>query len=395
MNILFISTKSPFPLKDGHSLRTFNLLKQASNKHNIFFLTYFLSKEEAADFSHIQAFTKSAQGFPLNVHNHKFLTSFKLFLNLFSLNPYVADKFKTRRMTSAIKQILNEEKIDIVHIDLLPLMGFHKIIRKYPIILVSHNVESALLYRRLKHAKNMIVKLFLLLQYYKLYAFEKKQTGRASSCIAVSDKDRELLQKMQPQAKIEVVPNGVDTEYFKPDSLAQENKLVYVGGLDWFPNLDAVKYFSQSIYPELLKLGNNLKVEIIGRLPRNYKRDKNFNYLGFIRDVRPYIEKAKVFIVPLRIGGGTRLKILDAMSLEKAIVTTSIGCEGLEVENGTHLIIEDTPEGFARAVEVLLKDDDKRKALGVSARKLAEERYNWEDIALKMDKIYVRNLRNL
>ena len=388
MNILFVSTKSPYPLKDGHSLRTFNLLKQASKNNNIFLLTYFLSKEEVQEFDSVQAFTKRAEGYALKAHNSGLLTAAGLFLNLFSPNPFVVDKFNTRRMRNAIKKILREEKIDVVHMDLLPLMGFYKIIKQYPIVLVNHNVESALLSKRVKYTKNLFTKLYLLLQYYKLRCFEKKQIGRVACCVAVSDKDRDILQTMQPSARIEVVPNGVDTDYFKPHSSRQENTLIYVGGMDWFPNSDAVNYFSQAIYPKILEHADIFNVEIIGKIPKNYNNHNVFKYYGYIKDVRPYLEKAKVFIVPLRIGGGTRLKILDAMSMERAIVTTSIGCEGLEVENGTHLIIEDTAEGFAKAVVELLGNDVKRQALGANARKLVQEKYAWETIALKMDKIY-------
>jgi glycosyltransferase involved in cell wall biosynthesis len=389
MNILVLSSKSPYPLKDGHSLRTFNLLKQVSLKNNIFFLTYFANKEEEDSFFEIKKICKMAQGFKLPVANSRFLLILALVKNLFSTLPFVCEKYCTKEMSEKIKEILIEGKIELVHVDILPLMNYYSIIKEYPIVLNTHNIESLLLKRRVSFTTNLVERCYLWLQYIKLYSFEKKQFLLADCCTTVSQQDKEFLQKMSRNSPVHIVPNGVDIDYFSPDGKDDEmNALIYVGGFNWFPNLDGMNYFCEKILPKIIEKVKYVETFVVGKENRKFQYADKIKPVGCVEDTRPYINKAKVFIVPLRVGGGTRLKILNAMALGKAIVSTSIGCEGLDVQNRINIIIEDEPERFAEAVVELLNNDKKRRFLGVNARKLVEEKYNWEKIGEKMNEIY-------
>jgi glycosyltransferase involved in cell wall biosynthesis len=389
MNILFLSSKSPYPLKDGHSLRTYNLLKQVSKNNNIFFLTYFLNTDEEENFNELKKVCRYAKGFRLHINNSSASLVLALFKNIFSELPFVAQKYRSKEMINEIKRILNEEKIDLVHVDILPLMNYFELFKSYPVILVEHNVESLLLRRRIRYTKNIIFKFFLWTQYLKLFTFEKRQIGRAKCCISVSNQEKEILKDMSKKTFTEVIPNGVDVNYFYPQDKDQEkDSLIFVGGLNWFPNLDGMLFFYEKILPVINKLAGEIEITVIGKENKYFKYAKGLQQLGCVADVRQHVLSAKVFIVPLRIGGGTRLKILDAMAMGKAIVSTSIGCEGLDVENGVHLIIEDNPYSFAKAVVELLNNGKKRKWLGENARRLTEEKYNWELIGKKMNEIY-------
>jgi polysaccharide biosynthesis protein PslH len=388
MKILFLSSNSPYPIKDGHSMRTYNILAQIAKRNKVYFLSYFLTNEEEKKFNQIKKICVSAKGLHLTLTRSCFQTFFALVKNIFSSLPFVAEKYFSKEMVSEIKLILKQEDIDVVHVDILPMMIYAPLFTGYPIVLVEHNVESLLQERRVKLTNNPISKLFWYLQYKKLSAFESKQVGSATCCAAVSYQEKKLLSEMNSEARIEIVPNGVDTRYFQPNGTVQSDSLVFVGGLHWFPNSDGMSFFLEKIYPVITKSLRNIKVVVIGKENSNFKYAGKIEQVGFVDDVRPYVHSAKVFIVPLRIGGGTRLKILDAMAMGKAIVSTSIGCEGLEVVKNRHIIIEDDPLKFANSVIELLLDEKKRKSLGENARKLVEEKYEWEIIGKKMNEIY-------
>jgi len=216
MNILFLSSKSPYPIKDGHSMRTFNLLKKMAKNHRVFLLTYFLSKDEEEEFEELRRICFSAEGFKLPSGGSTFLLAISLFKNLFSPLPFVAQKYRSREMLARIKQILKDEKIDLIHVDILPLMNYSAVFDHYPVLLVEHNVESLLLRRRITHTRNLILKFFLWLQYAKLSLFETKQIGNADCVAAVSEEERGILISMNPDARVELVPNGVDSIFSSP-----------------------------------------------------------------------------------------------------------------------------------------------------------------------------------
>ena len=403
MNILFLSSKSPYPIKDGHSMRTFNLLKRMAKNHRVFLLTYFLSKDEEEEFEELRRICFSAEGFKLPSGGSTFLLAISLFKNLFSPLPFVAQKYRSREMLARIKQKLKDEKIDLIHVDILPLMNYSAVFDHYPVLLVEHNVESLLLRRMITHTRNLILKFFLWLQYAKLSLFETKQIGNADCVAAVSEEERGILISMNPDARVELVPNGVDSDFFQPAAEDKaRNSIIFVGGLNWFPNLDGISYFCEQIQPVIRLRVGEFSTVIVGKEDKGFRYASSITQTGFVKDIRSFVYAAKVFIVPLRIGGGTRLKILDAMAMGKAIVSTSIGCEGLAVKNGIHLIIEDDPRRFAEAIVELLVNDQKRLALGKNARQLVEEKYDWGIIARGLDGIYenlrkknVRNLRTI
>jgi glycosyltransferase involved in cell wall biosynthesis len=389
VNILFISTKSPYPLSDGHSQRTFHLLAEAAKKNNIYFLTFFLSDEERANFKEIEKLCRWAKGFTLPVQHSRLRLIAGLIKNVFSPVPFVAQKYRTSEMAREISLVLSREKIDVVHLDMLPLMNYYPEVKKYPLVMVDHNVESSLLLRQITHTGNIFVKMFWKIQYRKLYNFEKEQLGKAKCSVAVSEMDREDLLRMNPSARVTCVPNGVNVRYFMPGPIAAEkNKLIFVGGLNWFPNLDGMTYFCERIYPLIVDKIGPVETVIIGKANKQFKYASIVKQVGFVDDIRPYVRETKVYIVPLRVGGGTRLKILDALAMGKAIVSTAIGCEGLQVEHDRHLVIADEPQLFANAVVDLFANEQKRGELGRAGRQLAEKKYDWEILGEEMQHVY-------
>jgi glycosyltransferase involved in cell wall biosynthesis len=209
--------------------------------------------------------------------------------------------------------------------------------------------------------------------------------------VTVSENDRQTLLEYCPDAKIAIVPNGVDPDYFSPTNDKEEpNSVIYVGGMTWFPNLDAMKYFSADIWPLIKREMPGASMKHVGKRAgldpsRAISADPSIEFLGFVDDIRTEITKSAVYIVPLRIGGGTRLKIFDAMSMGKAIVSTSIGCEGIDVTDGHDIMIADTPDDFAQKVIQLMQDPDLRERLSRNARRSVEERFSWKKIAPRLE----------
>jgi len=211
--------------------------------------------------------------------------------------------------------------------------------------------------------------------------------------VVVSEKDKELLRGMGVKNNLAVVPNGTDTTFFKPMGKKKiENSVLWLGHMDVHTNKDAVLYFWREIFPLLQKQYPQVRMTFVGSAPPKEiadaaKKNGNIKVTGFVDDVRPYMDEAEVMVVPLRIGSGTRLKILDAMAMGKAIVSTSVGCEGLEVTDGENILIADAPEEFAAKTIDLLRNPEVRKSIEKKSRELAAT-YDWGIIIEKQESAY-------
>jgi sugar transferase (PEP-CTERM/EpsH1 system associated) len=387
MNILYVTTKSPLPTNDGHSLRTYNLLKAVAAKHSVSLLSFVKFPIEYTCKHELEKFCSSVSLLPLpeNSSNFRLLTSAAA--NLFTSEPFVAYKYAASAMRSAIINQLSKGNIDLVHIDMLPLGGYLDIISQ-PTLLNAHNVESALLKRKAESLKNGPTQWYFANQAARLERFEQMVVSKVNHVVACSDEDRVILQSLVPGSSVSVVPNGVDTDFYSPGGISQidTTRLVFIGGMNWFPNKDAVVWFDDKIQNKVLQLDPAVTLDVIGRKDGEMKlqHQDSITMHGFVDDVRPYLEHAAVVIVPIRVGGGTRLKVLEAMSMGKAMVSTSIGAEGIRVEHGKNVLIADTPEEFAQAVYTLLQDAELRDRLGKAARELVTAQYQWEVIGERL-----------
>jgi glycosyltransferase involved in cell wall biosynthesis len=225
--------------------------------------------------------------------------------------------------------------------------------------------------------------------------FEGQVLRRFDHILAVSETDRETLVRLYPLARalpISVIPTGVDTEYFVPagHAVAGPPNLVFTGSMDWLPNVDGVRFFCRDILPSIREVAPDTTFTIVGRSPtadvRRLGDEPGVEVTGRVDDIRPFLDRATVYVVPLRIGGGTRLKIFEAMSAGKAVVSTTIGAEGLPVENGRHVLLADTPETFAATVVDLVRDAAARHELERNARALVTERYDWSAAATHLER---------
>jgi glycosyltransferase involved in cell wall biosynthesis len=239
-----------------------------------------------------------------------------------------------------------------------------------------------------------VVRLFLEYEAFKLKRLERRLDRHADLVIAVSDVDRDALADLCPGGRFAVVENGVDVEAFVPDqAVVEPDTLVWLGGFHHYANYEAVRFFLERVYPGIKRAREHVKLFIVGpgapdRLTRLIAGDPSVALTGYVEDPVPFIQRASVFVAPILSGGGTKLKVLEAMAAGKAIVSTSLGVEGIGGRDGEHYLVADSPDLFAARVVELLADPDLRRRLGGKARQVAEDQYDWRAICGKMSALY-------
>ena len=400
MKILVITTKSPFPLYEGRALRTYNLLREVAKRHEIALLTFVQTREELDGIDKMREFCAHVDYVRLNFEAGLLRLGWDIVRELFGTAPLHAVKYRSRAMRRKVRALLDSGSIDVVHLDMLHLGEYLGMCEGKPVVLTEHNVESVLLRRRAENTSNPLGKLYLYYQWLKLRAYEAKVCRRVDHVVAVSELDAEQLRELAGISDVTPISNGVDTGYFDGSwGNVRPNSLVFVGGLTWFPNYDAVRYFCAEVLPRVAAEIPDVTLTVVGKSPsRNSIRDVADNprvrLTGLVDDVRPLIAEAAVYVVPLRVGGGTRLKILDALSMGKPLVSTSVGCEGLDVEPDKQLLVADSAEHFAGQVIRLLRDRELAQRLGRSGRELVQRVYEWSVIAKELDRVYERCVRS-
>jgi glycosyltransferase involved in cell wall biosynthesis len=320
----------------------------------------------------------------------------KLLFQLFSRYPVNVLNDYSKGLENRIKELLRKEKYDLLICDFLQSSLNFKHINGYPNILFQHNVESMIARRHVENANNLLVRLFWWFQWKKVFYYEKNACKSFDSVIAVSEEDKKILSKLYGVKNVESIPTGVDVDYFTPQhnyNISPVNSsLVFCGSMDWLPNEDAMLFFIQDILPKVKEEIPNTNLTIVGRnpSPRLLKVLKDYPEIKlteWVEDVRPFIAKSALCIVPIRIGGGTRLKIYEAMAMEKTVLSTSVGAEGLPVRNGENIVIVDGADQFAAEIIRLLQDNDERAGIGRAARKFVCGNFRWNKVAMQFGNI--------
>jgi glycosyltransferase involved in cell wall biosynthesis len=264
-------------------------------------------------------------------------------------------------------------------------------------VLFTHNVEAEIWRRHADTADSFPRRLLYRQQWRRMRRFERRTLARFDRVLAVSDVDRDTFARLYPgalDAPAAVIPTGVDTTYFTPAPTAPAgHRLVFTGSMDWLPNVDGVLHFCRDILPLIRRQVPDVAFTIVGRAPthtvRNLADEPGVSVTGRVDDVRPYLAEAAAYVVPLRIGGGTRLKIFEAMAAGRAVVSTSIGAEGLPTEPGRHLLLADAPESFAASVVALLTRPALRHSVEGEARALVANGYDWRHAAAHLERAIV------
>jgi len=392
MHILWVKIGGLWPLNMGGRLRSFHAIVELAKRHRVTVLT---THGPADDPEGLKANLEGCErivSIPYSIPKagtRRFAAA--LVRSWFS--PYPVDLWKCRvpALRKEVAEAL-EAGIDVCVADFLVAAANVPAGASAPTLLFEHNVEY-MIWKRLHDVETTRWRRALLAaEWRRMRRYEARACRLARLTVAVSEADRALLAANAPGADIRAIPTGVDAAYFHPNGASEKPaRLVFTGSMDWYPNEDAILHFMDAILPRLRRRVPGLTISVVGRNPSDRLKAlgaaKGVQITGTVADVRPYVAEAAVYVVPLRIGGGTRLKIFEALAMGKAVVSTSVGAEGLPLTPGQHFLQADSPEDFAKAVLTLLGDVPRRRAIGEAGRRLVEARYSWKQIGREFERL--------
>ena len=391
MKILWVKAGKLLPVDTGGKIRSFNILRHLARDHEVTLLSYYGGPSDPAYEAAITEQLPRTQTIHTAAPEGTLAQSLDYILRLPSPAPYAVRKFTHPEVSRAVAAWLSEGNIDVAVCDFLSASLNFPDESAVPVVLFQHNVETMLWRRMAQTEKALLHKLSYSIEAWKMAPYETRTLRRFQHVIAVSDHDRNAMLTLSSGCPITIVPTGVDTEKYQvvPSESGNPPLVVFTGSMDWEPNIDAVEYFCHEIWPAVLAAFPDARFQIVGRHPHPRVQrlaSASVEVTGTVASVTDYLRSATVVIVPLRIGGGTRLKIFEAMAMAKALVSTSVGAEGLDVTDGRDLLIADNAESFAAGILRLLRDPELRRSYEQAAAALAA-RYDWSLIAKRFAEV--------
>ena len=399
MKVLWFSHLVPFPPSGGASQRSFNLIREVSKLHTVqlvAFNSYGVPGGLLNEYARaLRMYCERVELWEMPIPWRRGLRWWMgLTASPFSSVPYNCRCFWSKELAARWRGVLEERRDFVLHFDSLDLALYSNAAADLPTVLNHHNCESVLILRRGRNETNPLKKAYLLNQAPKLAGLEREICPRFKVNVVCSGIDAQALRDHGARIHTHVVENGVDTEYFRPVQGAEEpDTLIFSGLLNWEPNVAGIRYFVQEIWPLIRRDRPGVRLYLAGRDPvpsvtRLQAEDRSIVVIPSPEDMRPWLARAAVYVCPLLQGGGTRIKILDAMAMAKPVVSTSIGCEGLHVRHAENILIADRPLDFASAILDLLNHDRLRRRLAAAGRALVETHYDWGNIVLQLEGAY-------
>jgi len=402
LRLLMLTPQLPYPPRQGTSLRNYNLLRYLSGRHEVSLLSFAGPGTLPEHLEHLQNYCRGIQTVAAPVRR----PAARLWTLVASSRPDMAWRLASPAFEHTLASWLTRERFDLLQIEGIEMARYLWTLAALPaaeqplIVFDDHNAEYVLQKRAcltdLRHPPRWVAAAYSWVQWLKLRRFERQVSRRADRLIAVSEADARALTALDPHLRPAVVPNGVDLQAYQPHypplaGLAHPC-LVFTGKMDFRPNIDAVLWFSRHVLPQLWSQYPTAHLYVVGQSPSprldGLRGEPRITLTGAVDDVRPYIAGADVYVVPLRVGGGTRLKVLEAMAMGSALVSTRLGVEGLDVADGREVLLADEPAAFAHRIAALLDQPARRQALGEAARAFVERGYGWETIGPRLEAAY-------
>lgn len=406
MNILVVTPQLPYPPRQGTTIRNYNLIRGLAQRHTVDLLTFLAPGEELTPDSPLRTLCRRVGCVtqPTRTLWARACTT------LTTLTPDMGLRLESPAMHALIASWTRQQRYDIVQIEGIELAqyglavaGKRRHSHRPALVFDDHNCEYLLQQRNaltdLRRPQRWLAAAYSLIQWQKLRRYEAAVMQGADAVVAVSAADRAALQRLGATTPITVASNGIDVTYYQPLTPAPPPAptIVFTGKMDYRPNIDAVLWFAQQVLPRVLAQAPAARFQIVGMNP-HVRLDVLRNHpaieiTGAVADTRPYLQRAGVYVIPMRVGGGTRFKALEAMACAAPIVSTTLGVEGIGVRNGQELLLADTPEDFAMAVLRVLADATGsgvlRRQLGVQGRRFVEAHYAWETIIPQLENVLV------
>lgn len=387
MRILFVSTNVPVPPTNGQAIRTLSIVRVLrALGHDLAFVSFAppVRPEEITQLSPLCRSIDLVDASCRLTNMSQRPDYLERLRYLASLTSYSVERFRSSSMRSAIEQHLKEDPFDLIVCDSLYVL-INVPPTSVPIALNCHNVEHLILVRYAALEKNLAKKWYARIESRLLRQAERQACSRAAVAMACSDYDRDLLKNIRPDLPVFVVPNAVSSELFDCQSTARSDGaspvVLFQGGMDWYPNRDAVEFFAGDILPLVRAACPEVKFVVAGRNPpasllQKFQHDAAIEFTGTVSSMLPYLSAATVLVCPLRLGSGTRIKILEGCAVGKPVVSTNVGAEGLNLENGKQILLADDPSKFAGLVIEMLRDRARARSIGSAARAAVLERYS-------------------
>jgi polysaccharide biosynthesis protein PslH len=392
MKVLWVNTNFMHPTTKGGQIRTLEMLRYLHRWHEIHYVAianpaYPEGPARAREYS-----TKSYARRHQIPDKRSPAFWIELLTGLVSRTPVAVERFHPPGMRAFLEALIEKERFDRAVVDHLAPTCYFPVLERA--VFFQHNVETIIWRRRAQHAATAAGRWYNGIQARRMYEYEARVSQAAGRIVAVSENDAQEMRDLFHVKQIAVIPTGVNLEYFErpPGMTGSATDLVFVGSMDWMPNVDGVLWFVGEVLPIIRRRLPGCKLTIAGRLPppaisRMAEKDPQIRVTGTVADIRPYLWEAAVSIVPLRIGGGTRLKIYESMAAGVAVVSTTVGAEGLAVHPGEDIRIADSAEEFAECCAELLAEAGLREQVATAAREMVASRYSWEQVSRCFDQI--------
>jgi len=387
MRFLMVTNTLPYPAIAGHPIRNMNLLKRISHDHQVWLLVMMPEGEFPVDCGPLTDFCEEIVLIPTDDPG-ALARPWQAVQFLLQGTPPELRLYESQAMIDALCDLVSRIDFDIIQFEDSYMAHYQEYLPKKwagKKVLTFIDIAYRQYDRIYRIERKLTRKLRLWLFSRMMYNWEPTYAGNFDLNITMSDIDRELLLSRNADLKITTVPNGVDTQVFLPLPASTETSknLIYVGNMSYRPNVDAVKWFCNEILPLIHQKLPEVEMWIVGNkpLPEVHELANDLIHVtGLVEDVQPYYEKSTVCVIPLRAGGGTRLKILESMSLGRAVVSTSIGCEGISITDGENILLADDAQSFASQTIALLQDKQKRESIAQIARQFVIDHYDWDAI---------------
>jgi polysaccharide biosynthesis protein PslH len=405
LRILWINCRLLHPVNGGDRLRTYHMLKQLKRRHHITYLSPRTAEDEPQVLEAAQEYCHEVIAVP-----HRFTKrgttrfAWEVFSNtMWGSRPLIARKYRSAETARLIRDLLSLQRFDLIICDYLaPVINLLElpIGLPAPLVIFQHNVESLIWRRHYECARNPLKRLVFLREWRLTERLEADAAALADGQIAVSQEEfRYFKDQRGMNNTLGAVPTGVDCSYHQPSLSPVAGTIAFLGAMDWHANLDAVEFFVREVYPAIRRRVPEAKFLVIGRNPPPRIRalaaaDPSIEVTGTVPDVRPYLQRASVMVLPLRVGGGTRIKVFEAMASGVPIVSTLVGAEGLPLVDGEEILLADEPADFAERTCRLLENKELHERIRQQARRLVLEKYSWETVAAAFEGLCLRAWAN-
>jgi len=392
MRILWVKADKLLPVENGGNIRTYHILRYLSSRHDLTFYSYYGGERDKAYERELQQRLPGSVAVCTGKRELSgILRGLDYLAHLNSQPPYAVSRFASFQVQDQLRAWFREQRFDVAVCDFLDAAVNFPGRLNIPCVLFQHNVESEIWRRHTATAGNPVKKMMYGMEFRKMQRYEQVEVRKFHHVVAVSESDRALMTHWVDNDQVTVVPTGVDLEEYQPDASAPDpgSLVTFVGAMDWEPNVDGVDYFCSQIWPAVKAEVPDARFRIVGRNPdRRVQKwaSDSVQVTGRVPSAVEHLRESAVVVVPLRIGGGTRLKIYEAMATARAVVSTTVGAEGLDVHHGHDIVLADDPKSFAQALIMLLRDRQLRARYEKAAAETAA-RYDWPTVGERFSEV--------